>query len=132
MLDSLEGNTVDARFSIRGTQKPPKNLVVVAIDNKTYQDLNTFPFPRTYYAQLINNIAAEHPAAIVFDIDLENKSTIGKTCKVQGATYPCDDLALLDGDRQPPERHGVRLDAASAERQRSGPVPRLGPGDARS
>ncbi len=96
VLDSAEGNTVDARFSVRGTQKPPKNLVVVAIDNKTYRDLNTFPFPRTYYAQLINNIAAEHPAAIVFDIDLENKSTIGKTCKVQGATYPCDDLALLE------------------------------------
>ncbi len=96
VLDSLEGNTVDARFSTRGTQKPPKNLVVVAVDNKSLQDLNTFPFPRSYYAQVINNIAAQHPAAIVFDIDLENKSTIGKTCKVQGATYPCDDLDLLE------------------------------------
>jgi adenylate cyclase len=96
VLDSLEGNTVDARFSTRGTQKPPKNLVIVAVDNKSLQDLNSFPFPRTYYAQLINNIAAQHPAAIVFDIDLENKSTIGKTCKVQGTSYPCDDLALLE------------------------------------
>jgi adenylate cyclase len=96
VLDSLEGNTVDARFSVRGTQTPPKNLVIVAMDQKTYNDLNAFPYPRADYAQVINRIAAEHPAGIVFDIDLENKTTIGKTCKVQGATYPCDDLALLE------------------------------------
>ncbi|MGN6867338.1 MAG: CHASE2 domain-containing protein [Solirubrobacteraceae bacterium] len=95
ILDSTEGNTIDARFSVRGTQKPPKSLVIVAMDQKTYNDLNAFPYPRTDYAKVINNIAAEHPAAIVFDIDLENKTTIGKTCKVQGDTYPCDDLALL-------------------------------------
>jgi adenylate cyclase len=96
VLDSLEGNTVDARFSTRGTQKPPANLAVVAIDNKSLTDLNEFPFPRAYYGQLINNLAAQHPAAIVFDIDLENKTTIGKTCKIQGTTFPCDDLALLE------------------------------------
>ena len=94
-LDSLEGSTINGRFSIRGTQRPPKNLVVVAIDQKTLNDLNTFPFPRSYYAQLINNIAAEHPAVIAFDIDLENKSTIGKTCPVSGVSYACDDLTLL-------------------------------------
>ena len=96
LLDSLEGNTIDARFSNRGTQKPPKNLVIVGVDNKTFQDLNAFPFPRAYYAQLINNIAAQHPKAIVFDIELADKTTFGKTCKIQGATYPCDDLALLE------------------------------------
>ncbi|HUA45878.1 MAG TPA: adenylate/guanylate cyclase domain-containing protein [Solirubrobacteraceae bacterium] len=96
VLNSPEGDTIDARFSIRGTQHPPKNFVIVAVDNKTLQDLNSFPFPRAYYAQLISNIAAEHPRAIVFDIELADKTTIGKTCKVQGTTYPCDDLALLE------------------------------------
>jgi adenylate cyclase len=94
VLDPLEGNTVDARFSVRGTQTPPKNLAIVAIDDKTFQDLNAFPFPRAYYAQLINNIAREHPAAIVFDVELADKTTFGKTCTVP-ITYPCDDLALL-------------------------------------
>jgi adenylate cyclase len=94
-LKSLEGQTIDKRFSIRGTQKPPSNFVVVAVDNKTFQDLNNFPFPRAEYAQLINNIAAEHPKAIVFDIELADKTTVGGTCKIQGTSYPCDDLALL-------------------------------------
>jgi adenylate cyclase len=95
LLKSPEGQTVDARFSIRGNKAPPKNFVIVAIDNKTLQDLNTFPLPRTDYANLIDKIAAEHPKAIVFDIELADKTTIGGTCKVQGTTYPCDDLALL-------------------------------------
>jgi adenylate cyclase len=95
VLKSLEGDTVDTRFSIRGTQTPPKNFVIVAVDNKTLQDLNSFPFPRADYAQLINNIAAEHPKAIVFDIELADKTTIGGTCKIQGTSYPCDDLKLL-------------------------------------
>jgi CHASE2 domain-containing sensor protein len=46
VLKSLEGDTVDTRFSIRGTQTPPKNFVVVAVDNKTLQDLNSFPARR--------------------------------------------------------------------------------------
>ena len=96
LLKSPEGQTIDARFTIRGTQKPPKNFVVVAVDNKTLSDLNSFPFPRADYAQLISNIAAEHPRAIVFDIELADKTTIGKTCHVQGLTLPCDDLALLE------------------------------------
>jgi adenylate cyclase len=92
-LNALEDATIDERFAIRGTQRPPKNLVIIAIDNKTYQDLNAFPFPRTYYARLIDNLAAERPAAIVFDIDLANMSTIGKQNCDGG--LPCDDLALL-------------------------------------
>jgi adenylate cyclase len=96
LLGSLEGTTINGRFSVRGTQPPPKNIVIVAIDDKTYDDLNAFPFPRTYYATLINNLAAEHPAAIAFDIDLETKSTIGSTCHVSGLTLACDDYALLN------------------------------------
>jgi adenylate cyclase len=126
VLDSLEGNTVDARFSVRGTQKPPKSLVIVAVDNKTFQDLNAFPFPRAYYAQLINNIAAEHPAAIVFDIELADKTTFGSTCKIQGTTYPCDDLALLEAISNHP---GITVfDTTSPNTSGNGQIRFLGSG----
>jgi adenylate cyclase len=126
VLKSVEGNTVDARFSIRGTQRPPKNFVIVAVDNKSLQDLNSFPFPRAYYAQLINNIAAEHPAAIVFDIELADKTTIGKTCSVQGTTYPCDDLALLEAISNHP---GITaFDTTAPAQNGSGQIRFLGSG----
>ena len=126
LLKSPEGQTVDARFSIRGTQRPPKNFVIVAIDNKTLQDLNTFPFPRADYAQLIDNIGAQHPKAIVFDIELADKTTIGGTCKVQGATYPCDDLQLLEAISNYP---GITVfDTTSPAADGSGQIRFLGSG----
>ena len=38
-LDSFERQTIDARFSIRGTQTPPKEIVFVAIDDVTIDAL---------------------------------------------------------------------------------------------
>src|SRR4029079_9287938 len=38
-LKSLELRSVDTRFSVRGTQPQPKDLAVVAIDTKTFNDL---------------------------------------------------------------------------------------------
>jgi len=96
LLGALEGTTINARFSVRGTQRPPKKLVIVAVDNKSLQDLNNWPYPRSFYAQVLNNLAREHPAAIAFDIELGDKSSLGKTCNLPGLSLPCDDLALLN------------------------------------
>src|SRR5205807_270483 len=96
VLKALEGNTVDARFSIRGNDRPPKNVVLLAIDDKTLQDLNKFPFPRSFYARVLDNLAPQHPRAVAFDIELGDKSSIGKTCRQPGLSLPCDDLTLLN------------------------------------
>jgi adenylate cyclase len=97
LFASLDGSTIDGRFAVRGTQLPPKNEVIIAFDSKSYKDLNGFPVPRSDYAQLINALAPEHPAAIVFDIDLEDASTIGKTCHLSATQkIPCDDRNLLN------------------------------------
>ncbi len=98
--------------------------MIVAVDNKTFQDINGFPFPRADYAQLINNIAAEHPKAIVFDIELADKTTVGGTCKIQGTSYPCDDLALLTAISNHP---GVTaFDTTAPEANGSGQIRFLG------
>ncbi|HEY2213741.1 MAG TPA: adenylate/guanylate cyclase domain-containing protein [Acidimicrobiales bacterium] len=84
---TLEGNTIDTRFSIRGTQSPRANIVLVKIDDATFQDLGLqWPFPRRIHAQLINRIAAEHPAAIVYDVQFTEASQHGQA----------DDLDLLN------------------------------------
>jgi adenylate cyclase len=97
VLGSLEGSTINGRFAIRGTEKPPSNIVLVAIDNKTLQDLNNWPYPRSFYSRLLDHLAAQHPAAIAFDLELGDKSSLGKTCQpVPGLSLPCDDLDLLN------------------------------------
>src|SRR6476660_6140758 len=86
LLQSLEGSTINTRFTVRGTQAVPKNLMVVAIDPKSFQDLNRqFPFPRKVDGKAISTISAQHPAAIAVDVQLSEPSTLGQN----------DDIALL-------------------------------------
>src|ERR1700761_8000568 len=86
LLQSLEGSTINTRFTVRGTQPVPKNLMVVAIDPKSFQDLNKqFPFPRKIDGKAISTISAQHPAAIAVDVQLSEPSSLGQA----------DDIALL-------------------------------------
>ena len=85
-FQSLEGSSLDTRFTVRGTQAVPKNLIVVAIDSKSFQDLEQqFPFPRAVDGRLVSTISAQHPAAIAFDVQLSEPSELGQN----------DDIALL-------------------------------------
>src|SRR3954447_21222398 len=68
-LRSVDLDTVDARFSVRGTEKPPKDLILVKIDDVTFEDLGKpWPFSRKTHADVIDRIAADHPRAIVYDV----------------------------------------------------------------
>jgi CHASE2 domain-containing sensor protein len=86
LLATLEGSAINTRFTVRGTQTVPKNLMVVRIDDVTFQDLEKqFPFPRAVEGKAISTIAAQHPAAIAVDIQLSEPSELGQN----------DDIALL-------------------------------------
>ena len=83
-LRKLELDSVDARFSIRGTEKPPSALIVVQIDDVTFDELNLrWPFPRTVHAKVIDRIAADHPKAIAYDVEFTEP------------TVPREDNALI-------------------------------------
>jgi adenylate cyclase len=89
VLRPLELKTVDARFQVRGSTGTPSDVVVVQIDDVTFNDLRNshraaqWPFPRRYHAQLIDRIAKGHPRAIAIDIQFTE------------ATDPRDDNALI-------------------------------------
>ena len=83
---SLELDTVDTRFSIRGTEKPPRDLVIVKIDDVTFDELDRrWPFRRTVHARAVDRIAADRPKAIVYDVQFTEKSA-----------NPNDDVALAE------------------------------------
>jgi adenylate cyclase len=79
-LRSVELHTVDARFALRGPLPVPKNVVVVAIDARSFDQLNAhnlpnrWPWPRRYHATLLKRIAAGHPKAIAFDVQFTEPS----------------------------------------------------------
>ena len=102
LLHSLELTTVDARFSVRGHKSPPKDVVLVEIDTKTFDQLPLqWPFPRRVHAQVIEDIAREHPKAIAYDVQFSEASTcpVGADGKQpepgQCPQARADDIALL-------------------------------------
>lgn len=65
----LELDTVDTRFEIRGDRKPPRDLVIVQVDDVTFQELDRrWPFPRRVHGQAVKRIAADHPRVIAYDV----------------------------------------------------------------
>src|SRR3954452_22220885 len=69
VLHDSELDTVDARYSVRGDRDPPKDVVVVKIDDVTFNDLQQrFPFPRSVHARLIDRLRRSGARAIAYDV----------------------------------------------------------------
>ena len=83
----FENESVDLRFSLRGTSRPPADVTVVAIDEKTFSDLRQqWPFPRSLHAAMIERLHADGASTIVYDVQFTEPSRLG----------PRDDLALYE------------------------------------
>jgi adenylate cyclase len=79
VFDSFERQSVDARFSVRGAKKVPRDIVVVGIDAKTFSDLNLrWPFSRRLHAQAIDRIAKDGPKAIAYDVQFSEYGTVAE------------------------------------------------------
>jgi len=80
----LDRGAVDARFSLRGSQGPPRDVVVVGIDNQSLRTLPRPPIPRRYHARMIERLHAAGARLIVYDIAFDQP------------TDELDDEALLE------------------------------------
>ncbi len=89
-MRSLEFSTVDQRFAFRGPlpEKAVDDIVLVAIDDKTFNDLQKrFPFRRTVQAKVIDQLAEAGAKVIVEDIQYTEPSE---------PPYENDDYVLAD------------------------------------
>jgi adenylate cyclase len=114
LLESLELNTVNTRFSLRGPEKAPSNIVLVTIDDKTSSDLNKqWPFPRAIDGGLIDRIAPGNPAVIAFDVQTSQPSNLGQN----------DDIALLNSINNHPGKTVFSFTQTSPDRKGPGACP---------
>jgi adenylate cyclase len=81
LLRPLELGVVDAHFSIRGKQKPPRDVVVVKIDDATFDSRADgglglqWPFPRHYHAIVLDRIHRDGAKVIAFDVQFTEPTT---------------------------------------------------------
>jgi CHASE2 domain-containing sensor protein/predicted Ser/Thr protein kinase len=75
LLGWLEHSSVDARFSLRGRQRPNPNIVVVGLDNDSIGVLPRFPFSRKIHATVIEHLHAAGARLIVYDIAFDRPTS---------------------------------------------------------
>ena len=86
-LDRPEFDTVDARFSVRGADTPPRDIVIVAIDATSFVelDLRFQDWPRTFHARVLRNLERAGARAVIYDVEF-----------VDPAAEDSDDIALYE------------------------------------
>jgi adenylate cyclase len=77
LLSTLEAQSVDARFAVRGTEATPEEIVVVGVDDTTFNELpNTrWPFPRSLEGTVIENLTKAGAKAVAVDIQFTEQTT---------------------------------------------------------
>jgi adenylate cyclase len=92
VFGGAELSSIDRRFAIRGEQKPPKDIVVVKIDDTTFSELDKrWPFTRKVHAQAIKNLKAAGAKVIAYDIQFSEPT--------EGQKGALQDNAFMDENR---------------------------------
>jgi adenylate cyclase len=78
LLEAAEQWSFNALFQLRGPQPPQAPVVIISIDEDSFDELNlAWPFPRALHGQLLDLLSRARPAAIGFDIVFAEPSARG-------------------------------------------------------
>jgi adenylate cyclase len=86
VLDRVESATVDARFSLRGSE-PADDVAVVALDDADIAYYRRWPIRRTWHARAIDRLREAGVRQIAYDVQFTEAGPQGQEA---------DDLALYD------------------------------------
>ncbi|MGA1868948.1 MAG: CHASE2 domain-containing protein [bacterium] len=70
LLKIVELKILDSRFQIRGPRSPSDEVVIVAIDDYSIENLGMWPWPRSYHAEIIDILTEDQAKVIGFDLVL--------------------------------------------------------------
>lgn len=73
-LAGAERWTLDTRYSLRGDQTPPDQVVIVAADDATLDAAGQYPMDRRSDARVIRNLTKAGAAVIAYDVEFVEES----------------------------------------------------------
>jgi adenylate cyclase len=103
-LDSIETRTYDFRFKVmRGAIEHNPNIAIIAIDEKSIEELGRYPWTREVYIPLIQNLKAAGTKALLMDAFFPEEETPEIDKAFGDAIYDSDMVTLsaamnLSGD----------------------------------
>lgn len=80
-FEIVEGKTFNLWFKLRGNIKDSGNVGIVAIDNRSIDRYERWPWPRDLIALLLEKVCNAGPKLVVFDITFSHKSNTEKEIK---------------------------------------------------
>src|SRR4051795_2866417 len=96
LLRWLELQSIDARFSVRGTQPEPKGVAVVAIDARTFNErpLDQWPFGRRLHGRAITILEEAGAKVVAYDIQFTEPSNSEDDGLLYDAVYRAGNVVL--------------------------------------
>src|ERR1700691_5089734 len=67
-ITRLELSSLDLRFQYRGRMQPDPRIIIVDIDQQSQEALGHWPFPRIYFAHLVDALREDGARVVAFDI----------------------------------------------------------------
>lgn len=67
-ITRLELSSLDLRFQYRGHMQPDPRIIIVDIDQQSQEALGHWPFPRIYFAHLVDALREDGARVVAFDI----------------------------------------------------------------
>lgn len=72
LADGLEGKLYDMRAKLRAGAKGADNVVLVGIDDDSIKTIGRWPWPRSYVAEMVNQLATDQAKVIGLDVLFSN------------------------------------------------------------
>jgi CHASE2 domain-containing sensor protein len=103
LLPGLEQDSISQRFVRRGPQPAPQ-MLVVAIDEKSFDDLKLqWPFPRSRHALAIDRLAQDGARAIVYDVQFTERTRAHEDRALTESVARAGDVVLATAET---DEHG--------------------------
>ena len=90
-ITRLELNSLDLRFQSRGRTQPDPRIIIVDIDQHSQEALGHWPFPRIYFAHLLDALREDGARVVAFDITFSQP---------EDPTLPLKDLSASLDEQQ--------------------------------
>jgi CHASE2 domain-containing sensor protein/tRNA A-37 threonylcarbamoyl transferase component Bud32 len=99
-VQSLERDSQSLLVRVRGTIKPPDEVIILAIDEQSLSQLSSWPLRRAIYAQAIDKVMKAGAKAVGVDVIWDLPSSYGSTDQTQLGCMPGEQRDISDDDRQ--------------------------------
>jgi adenylate cyclase len=110
-LSTFELRTLDMRFQVRGARDPGREVVIVAIDQKSQDVLGRWPFPRRHFADMIDVLREAGARVIAFDANFPQPDQNSALLAVRELRQKYEATTRRSGRNREYEAHLAALEA---------------------